>query len=69
MNREFVKEFDWSKYDKDYKGGNHLIQNKDIKGQDKNNKCYSKEDYAQEMFDILTSKDSRIIKKDLSILN
>jgi len=65
MNKEFLEQFDWSKYDKDYKGGNHLIPNENIKGQDKKTKCFSREHYAQELFDILNSSDSKIIKKDL----
>ncbi len=55
------EEFNWD----NYKGGNRLIPNKRIKGQDKNTKCFSYEPYAQELFDLLTGKDSRIIKKDL----
>jgi len=65
MNKEFLSEFDWSKYDNDYKGGNRLISNKKIKGQDNKQICYSREPYAQELFDLLTSEDSKIINKDL----
>lgn len=59
------KEFDWSKYDENYQGGNRLSQNLKIKGQDNKQKCYSREPYAQEMFDLLTSSDSTVIRKDL----
>lgn len=65
MNKELFSEFDWSKYDDDYKGENKLVPNKKIKGQDNKQICYSREPYAQERFDLLTSEDSKIINKDL----
>jgi len=63
MNRNFIEEFDWSKYDDSYKGGNRLIQNKKVKGQTNKDIVYSREHYAQEMFDAL--RDSKVISKDL----
>ena len=58
-------EFDWSKYDGDYKGGNKLVANQKIKGQSNKVKCFSHEPYAQKLFDTLTSGNSKVVKKDL----
>lgn len=58
------EQFDWDDIGS-YKGGNKLIPNEKIKGQDRNTKCFSYEPYAQELFDLFTGKNSRIIKKDL----
>jgi len=64
MNENFnVENFDWSVYNSDYKGGQKLVPNERIKGQDNKTKCFSREPYAQEMFNLLT--DSKIINKDL----
>lgn len=59
-----IEQFNWDDVGS-YKGGNRLIPNERIKGQDKNTKCFSYEPYAQELFNLLTGKDSRTIKKDL----
>ncbi len=58
--------FDWDRLGKNT-GGNRLIQNDKIKGQDQNTKCYSFEPYAQELFNLLTGSDHKIIRKDLEI--
>ena len=64
MNEDFnVENFDWSMYDDNYKGGNRLITNPKIKGQTNKDVCYSREPYAQEMFNLLS--DSPIVNKDL----
>lgn len=65
MNKKLIEEFDWSKYDENYKGGNRLVPNPQIKTQDNKSICYSREPYAQDLFNLLTSEDSKIIKKDL----
>lgn len=65
MNKKFINEFDWSKYDGNYKGGTKLIPNEKIKGQNNKIKCFSREPYAQELFNYLTSKESKIVNKDL----
>lgn len=62
--KNYANDFDWSKYE-NYKGGSNLTSNPQVKGQDPKNVCYSREPYAQQMFDLLTSKDSKIVKKDL----
>jgi ribosomal protein S1 len=59
------EDFNWLQYDENYKGGNRLVSNKKIKGQDNKNICYSREKYAQDLFDLYSSKNSKIIKKDL----
>jgi len=64
MKIKFDEEI-WSKYDQTFKGGNRLVTNPKIEGLDNNNKCFSREPYAQELFDKLTAKDSKIVKKDL----
>jgi ribosomal protein S1 len=63
MNKNFIEDFDWSKYDDEYRGGNRLIPNKKIKGLTNKDVVYSREPYAQEMFDTL--KGSKVISKDL----
>lgn len=64
MNKDFnVENFDWSVYDDNYKGGNRLIRNSKIKGQTNKDVCYSREPYAQKMFNLLS--DSPVVNKDL----
>jgi len=62
MNNK-IENFEWSKYDKDYKGETKLIPNKKISGINNKNKCFSREPYAQELFDIFSSNKS--VNKDL----
>jgi len=57
--------FNWDLYDDGFTGGSKLLQNKKIISNLKNSKCYSREPYAQELFDIYTKQNSEIIKKDL----
>jgi len=64
MNAEF-EQFDWLKYSGNNTGGNSLAINTKVKGQTNKNKCYSHETYAQEIFNLFSSKDIQIIKKDL----
>lgn len=59
-------EFDWSLYDSGYTGGTKLTPNKSIKGSSSKNKCYSREPYAQKLFDIYTHKNQPIVQKDLN---
>jgi len=64
MNKDFnVEDFDWSRYDDKYKGGNRLIRNPKIKGQTNKDICYSREPYAQEMFNLLSG--TLVVNKDL----
>jgi DNA-directed RNA polymerase subunit E'/Rpb7 len=58
-------DFNWEMYDDGFKGGNRLIPNLKIKGADNtNNKCFSREPYAQKLFDIYTGQKTTV-KKDL----
>jgi ribosomal protein S1 len=60
----FAEEFDWLKYNDGYKGTT-LLSNKKISGQSNKNICFSREPYAQELFNIYTNQDTQFIKKDL----
>jgi len=59
------EDFNWAEYEGTY-GGNRLIPNEKIKGQDNHNICYSRAPYAQKLFDLLSNSDSKTIKKDLT---
>jgi predicted RNA-binding protein with RPS1 domain len=52
-------------YEDGYNGSNKLIPNKSINGNSEKNKCFSREHYAQKLFDIYTNQDTDLIKKDL----
>jgi ribosomal protein S1 len=59
-------DFDWNVYKNGYVGPVRLIPNEDIIGNDNiKKKCFSREPYAQKMFDMLTDQNSKVIKKDL----
>ena len=58
-------DFDWSIYENGYVGAHKLTPNPKIIGSDNSNKCYSREPYAQELFDIYTGKSFKMVKKDL----
>lgn len=60
-----IETLEWTDLGK-YQGGNRLIQNENIKGQDRKTKCFSFEPYAQTLFNLYTDKVHRIIKKDLN---
>lgn len=61
-----IENFNWQKYESGYKGEIHLIPNQNIKGSDNKNKCFSREPYAQQLFNVYTSNDSSFVKKDLN---
>ena len=58
--------FNWSLYEGGYKGGAKLVANKSITGSNEKNKCFSRESYAQDLFDVYTHQSSNLIKKDLN---
>lgn len=58
--------FNWSVYENGFIGSIKLSENKKIVGTTKSEKCYSREPYAQELFNIYTGNESRIVKKDLT---
>jgi len=58
--------FNWDIYEDGYTGSTKLIPNKSINGNDLKNKCFSRESYAQHLFDIYTNQDTDLIKKDFN---
>lgn len=58
-------EFNWELYENGYTGGSKLIPNPKIKGSNQKNKVFSREPYAQKLFDIYTNQET-VVKKDLS---
>jgi len=65
MDVTTIEQFDWTEYEDNYRGGNRLIPNQKIKGQDNKNICFSRASNAQTLFDLYTAKNSKTIKKDL----
>lgn len=55
--------FNWKKYE-DWSGSGLKI-NPNIKGQDRKIKVYSREPYAQELFDLYDNQSSKFVRKDL----
>lgn len=60
------KEFNWDVYENGHTGGLKLSANKSIQGTDKQTKCFSREKYAQKLFDLYTGHSTIIVKKDLN---
>jgi len=58
-------EFDWDLYTDGFNGGPHLIKNKSIIGTNNKIKCFSREKYAQELFDKYNNTDTVVVTKDL----
>lgn len=63
---EKLENFNWELYGSNYKGGNKLIPNPNIKGLDNKTRVFSHEPYAQEQFDLYNQSDIKSVKKDLS---
>ena len=59
-------DFNWEMYEDGYTGTSKLTPNEKIIGSDHKNKCFSREPYAQKLFDLYSGQDSKIVKKDLS---
>lgn len=58
--------FNWEMYEDGYTGNTKLTPNLKIKGSDdKNIKCFSREPYAQKLFDAYTGHDVEPVRKDL----
>ena len=64
MKKQF-EDFNWDIYKDGYTGDHKLVPNNDIKGSDSKNKCFSREPYAQKLFDLYNGSSSQTIKKDL----
>jgi predicted RNA-binding protein with RPS1 domain len=58
--------FDWSMYENGFVGSIRLTPNPKIKGTSNSDKCYSRESYAQDLFNIYTDKQFKMVKKDLA---
>jgi predicted RNA-binding protein with RPS1 domain len=67
MSEEIQNDFNWEIYEDGYKGSTKLVPNKSINGNNDKNKCFSREPYAQKLFDIYTSQNSDLVKKDLKV--
>lgn len=59
-------DFNWEQYEDGYTGNTKLIPNKSINGNTEKNKCFSREPYAQKLFDIYTEQNTEFIKKDMT---
>jgi len=58
--------FDWSMYENGFVGSIRLTPNPKIKGSSNSEICYSREAYAQDLFNIYTNKQFKMVKKDLT---
>lgn len=59
-------EFNWDQYqDTNFRGDTKLTPNLSIKGTSSKVKCFSREPYAQKLFDIYMGQESETVKKDL----
>lgn len=67
MSEEINNVFNWNIYEDGYKGETKLVPNKSINGSNEKNKCFSREPYAQKLFDIYTNQNSDVVKKDLKV--
>lgn len=65
MNYDTPGNFNWEIYENGYNGSTKLVPNRAINGNSKENKCFSREPYAQQLFDVFTHQDSEFLKKDL----
>jgi predicted RNA-binding protein with RPS1 domain len=61
-----LEDFNWELYESNYKGGNRLIPNPNIKGLDHKTRVFSHEPYAQQQFDLYNQSETRSVKKDLT---
>ena len=65
MSEQTFGIFNWEMYKDGYNGSTKLTPNKSINGNNQKNKCFSREPYAQKLFDVFTNQDTNLIKKDL----
>lgn len=64
---EHEKDFNWELYEGGYQGGNKLVPNEKIEGPDGiKEKVYSREPYAQRLYNLYAGQKNQIIKKDLT---
>jgi len=65
MSEQTFGTFNWEMYEDGYNGSTKLTPNRSINGNNQQNKCFSREPYAQKLFDIYTEQNTDLIKKDL----
>lgn len=58
-------DFNWEIYEDGFTGASRLVPNLKIKGSNPKNKCFSRESYAQRLFDQYSGQNSQVVKKDL----
>jgi ribosomal protein S1 len=66
MSEQTFGVFNWEQYDDGYNGNTKLTPNRSINGNNDKNKCFSREPYAQKLFDIYTEQNTDLIRKDLN---
>ena len=66
MELQIPETFNWGIYTDGYNGGTKLIPNKTINGNSQQNQCFSREPYAQKLFNLYTHKNTEFIQKDLN---
>jgi len=66
MSEQTFGVFNWEQYENGYTGNTKLTPNRSINGNTDKNKCFSREPYAQKLFDIYTDKNTDLIRKDLN---
>ena len=66
MDEQTFGTFDWKRYESGYNGDSKLTPNRAINGNSDKNKCFSRESYAQQDFDIYTNQNADLIRKDLN---
>jgi len=59
-------DFNWSAYEDGFVGSVKLQKNLKIQGTSNYDKCFSREPYAQELFNIFTNNNFKVVKKDLA---
>jgi DNA-directed RNA polymerase subunit E'/Rpb7 len=65
MDQQTFGDFNWEQYEDGYNGSTKLTPNRTINGSNDKNKCFSREPYAQQHFDIYTNQNADLIRKDL----
>lgn len=60
------EKFDWSLFEDGYTGGTKLEPNTRIQGTDTKIKCFSREPYAQKLFDLYSGHSTTVVRKDLT---
>jgi DNA-directed RNA polymerase subunit E'/Rpb7 len=59
------EDFNWEQYKDGYTGDHKLVANTKIEGLTTQDRVFSREPYAQKMFDLLSGQETQVVKKDL----